>query len=60
MKKLIMGLCLSAVATVAYANCTTQTITTASGKMTVCTTCCYYGNCNTTCFQARPNNVRGV
>ena len=50
MKKLIMGLCLTAVATVAYASCRTQTITTPDGRMTVCTTCCYGGNCNTTCF----------
>jgi len=50
MKKLIMGLSLSLVATVVYANCTSQTITMPNGKMMFCQTCCYNGNCNTTCF----------
>ena len=50
MKKVIMGLCLSVVATVAYANCTTSTVTLPNGKMMFCQTCCYGGNCNTTCF----------
>jgi len=50
MKKLLIGLWLSAIATVAYANCTTQTITSPNGKMLFCQTCCYYGNCNTVCY----------
>ena len=51
MKKLIIGIWLSMVATVVYANCTTQTYNI-NGKFTTCTTCCYgNGNCNTTCFQ---------
>lgn len=50
MKKVIVGLWLSMVATVVYANCTTHTVTTSSGRMVVCTTCCYGGNCNTNCF----------
>ena len=36
-------------ASVAYAQCTTQTYIMPSGKMMVCTTCCNYGNCTTTC-----------
>ena len=36
-------------ASVAYAQCTTQTYIMPSGKMMICTTCCYYGNCTTTC-----------
>lgn len=49
MKKLLMGLGLSLVATVVYANCTTHSYTI-NGKFVTCTTCCYGGNCNTTCF----------
>lgn len=37
-------------ATAAYASCTTQTIIMPSGKMMVCTTCCSFGNCTTTCI----------
>jgi hypothetical protein len=33
----------------AMANCTTHTYTV-NGRMMTCTTCCYFGNCNTTCF----------
>lgn len=32
----------------AYANCTTHTYII-DGKMVICTTCCYSGNCTTTC-----------
>jgi len=35
-------------ANVAYANCSTNTYIV-NGKVMVCTTCCYYGNCTTTC-----------
>ena len=49
MKKAIVGLVLSVVATVVYANCTTHTISS-GGKFVTCQTCCYYGNCTTTCF----------
>ena len=37
-------------ANVAYASCTTQTIIMPNGKMMVCTTCCNFGNCTTTCI----------
>jgi hypothetical protein len=36
-------------ANVAYANCSTHTYMV-NGKMLTCTTCCYYGNCTTTCY----------
>jgi len=34
---------------VAHASCTTTTILV-DGKMTICTTCCYNGNCSVTCY----------
>jgi hypothetical protein len=49
MKKIIVGVWFSMVATLVYAQCTTQTYNI-NGKFTTCTTCCYGGNCNTTCF----------
>jgi hypothetical protein len=49
MKKVLLGLFFAGVASVAYAQCTTSTVTY-GGKMVTCTTCCYNGNCNTTCF----------
>lgn len=33
----------------AYAACSTHTITS-GGRMMTCTTCCYNGNCSTTCY----------
>jgi hypothetical protein len=49
MKKLLVGIWFSMVATLAYAQCTTHTVNS-GGKFVVCTTCCYGGNCNTTCY----------
>jgi hypothetical protein len=49
MRKLIAGLLLVGFTTVVYAQCRTNTITTPDGTI-VCTTCCYQGNCNTTCY----------
>jgi hypothetical protein len=49
MKKALVALLLSATATVVYAQCTTHTINS-GGRLVTCTTCCYGGNCNTTCF----------
>ena len=49
MKKVIAGVLLSVMATVVYAQCTTHTINS-GGRMVVCTTCCYGGNCTTNCF----------
>lgn len=50
MNKIILGFVLSLTALSVYANCTSSTITLPNGKMMFCTTCCYNGNCNTTCF----------
>ena len=30
--------------------CKTHTIMTSDGRMIMCTTCCYGGNCTTNCF----------
>lgn len=49
MKKIIVGIWLSMVATLVYASCTTHTIMQ-GGRMMTCTTCCYGSNCNTTCY----------
>ncbi len=50
MRKLFVGLGLFLVAGVVYANCVTNTIMKRDGTMTVCTICCYSGNCTTTCI----------
>ena len=50
MKKAIMGFLLAGVATVVYANCTSNTVFLPDGRMMICQTCCYSGNCTTTCF----------
>lgn len=49
MKKVLLGLLGLGFATAVYAQCTTHTYTI-NGKFVTCTTCCYGGNCNTTCF----------
>jgi len=33
----------------AWASCTTHTLIS-NGRMVICTTCCYGGNCTTNCF----------
>jgi hypothetical protein len=48
MKYLIAIWALTA-ASLAYATCTTNTYFY-NGKMVVCQTCCYGGNCTTNCF----------
>jgi hypothetical protein len=49
--KTLLALILLAVSASAYAySCRTHTITTPDGRFLTCTTCCYNGNCNTTCF----------
>jgi hypothetical protein len=50
MKKIIIGIALAMSASVVYANCVTNTIFNRDGTMRVCTTCCYSGNCTTTCM----------
>lgn len=48
MKKLLAVILLSGFATTAYAACTTNSYVH-NGKLVICTTCCYNGNCNTIC-----------
>jgi hypothetical protein len=47
--KFLLTCIFASYAVAAYASCSTNT-TTYGGKIVTCTTCCYYGNCNTTCF----------
>lgn len=49
MKKYLVAIALTVATTVAYAACLTNTIVTPDGKVIMCTTCCYGGNCTTTC-----------
>jgi hypothetical protein len=49
MKKLLAAIGLTLFASAAYAACTTSTYFY-NGKMVVCTTCCYNGNCTTNCY----------
>lgn len=34
----------------ALASCTTQTVMLPDGRVMFCTTCCFSGNCTTTCL----------
>ena len=49
MKKALLALSGLLFAGSVYAACTTHTYFV-NGKLTTCTTCCYGGNCNTTCI----------
>jgi len=50
MKKVLLSLVFAGAASVAYAQCTTSTVSYGN-KFVTCTTCCdSRGNCNTTCF----------
>jgi hypothetical protein len=49
MKKLLAAVAGLLFAGAAYAACTTHTYFV-NGKYITCTTCCYNGNCNTSCF----------
>jgi predicted small secreted protein len=49
MKKVILAIAAMAISTAVYAACVTNT-TYINGKTIVCTTCCYAGNCQTTCY----------
>jgi len=49
MKRLIAAILLAAIATSAYASCVTHTIIS-NGRVTTCSTCCFSGNCTTSCF----------
>ena len=47
---LMLALVLGLTAVPAWASCATHTYVL-QGRMTTCTTCCYFGNnCSTTCF----------
>jgi hypothetical protein len=52
-KRLIAATVLAAAllgqAATAHAYCTSHTIWVGN-RVTICTTCCYYGMCNTTCY----------
>jgi hypothetical protein len=49
MKKLMAAVAGLLFTGAAYAACTTHTYMV-NGKMLTCTTCCYNGNCTTSCF----------
>ncbi len=49
MKKTLIALWLAAVASAAWAACSTHTYMI-NGKIVTCTTCCYGNNCTTNCF----------
>lgn len=49
MKKLVLALAGLFVASAAYAACTTHSYYV-NGRYVTCTTCCYGGNCNTSCY----------
>ena len=50
MKKIILTIAMLVLfASAAYAACTTTTYII-DGKITICTTCCYAGNCTVTCY----------
>jgi len=50
MKKAILAIYLSTLASMVWASCTTHTITQSNGRMVTCTTCCYGASCSTNCF----------
>ena len=49
MRKFLIAAALALTASAAYAYCSTHTIFS-GGRVLTCTTCCYGGNCTTTCF----------
>jgi len=48
--KFIVGIGLALASAVVYASCITTTVIQKDGSVTICTTCCYNGNCQTTCY----------
>lgn len=50
MKRIFVALLLATFAAAAYAACSTTTVFTPDGRVVMCTTCCYNGNCTVTCF----------
>ena len=51
MKKLLIATALLVTSLGAYAVCTSNTFIDPSGKMVMCTTCCFGASCTTTCYQ---------
>lgn len=49
MKRFIIAVLIATTPVAAHANCRTHTYLI-NGQYVMCTTCCYSGNCNTTCF----------
>jgi hypothetical protein len=49
MKKITLAIASLLFASAAYAACTTNSYFI-NGKYVTCTTCCYGGNCNTSCY----------
>jgi|GEM_PF-1980927 hypothetical protein len=49
MRNLIAFILVLAANTSVFAACSTHTYNV-NGKYISCTTCCYYGNCNTNCY----------
>jgi hypothetical protein len=49
MKKLALAIAALSFASAAYAACTVNSYYI-NGKYVTCTTCCYGGNCNTSCY----------
>ena len=53
MKKLnkwLVGIGMAVASAAVYASCVTTTVVNKDGNVTVCTTCCYSGNCTVTCY----------
>lgn len=50
MKKVLIGVWLAAAATMTWASCSSHTIWQPNGQVIMCTTCCNFGSCTTTCF----------
>lgn len=49
---ILVALCVSLTApSVAFAECTYQTVYTPDGRQMVCQTCCFEGRCTTNCIQ---------
>jgi hypothetical protein len=50
MKKVAFGVFCLLFAGAVYAQCTSTRVVTPEGKVILCQTCCYEGNCTTTCY----------
>jgi hypothetical protein len=48
--KLAIGLFASFFAAAVYAQCTSTTVVGPDGRITLCQTCCYQGQCTTVCY----------